>query len=161
MARGRGVEHELRVDDVLVTVGVEREHTHAGAELEVDYVDGAADADNEVNRTESAGDGWKDNALLAVVRGPGRGEERHNLVGGRPYCDFDVVGGARVAVEHLTDEVVEAPLLFDQKRHRRMERGAALGIGRCWVQISRHLRDEGDGARAVQNALSEEPPNGE
>ena len=30
VARGRGVEQQLRVDDVLVAVGIEREDPHAG-----------------------------------------------------------------------------------------------------------------------------------
>ena len=46
VARGRGVEQELRVDDVLVAVGVEREDAHAGAKFEIDHVDRAADADD-------------------------------------------------------------------------------------------------------------------
>ena len=57
VARGRGVEQQLRVDDVLVAVGIKREDAHAGAELEIDDVDRAADADDQVGRAEGAGDG--------------------------------------------------------------------------------------------------------
>ena len=41
VARGRGVEQQLRVDDVLVAFGIEREDAHAGAEFEIDDVDRA------------------------------------------------------------------------------------------------------------------------
>ena len=69
VARRRGIEQELPVDDVLVAVTVKRQDPHAAAELEIDHVDGAADADNQVARTEGAGDGRELDALFEVVLG--------------------------------------------------------------------------------------------
>ena len=33
VARGRGIEQKLRVDDVLVAIGIERENAHAGCRI--------------------------------------------------------------------------------------------------------------------------------
>ena len=57
VARGRGIEQQLRIDDVLVAIGIKREHAHAAAEFEVDDVDDVADANDEVGSAEGAGDG--------------------------------------------------------------------------------------------------------
>src|SRR5262249_9457389 len=62
VARSGGVEQQLAVDDVyggVIIGGAEREHAHTGAELEVDHVRRAADADNQIGGAEGAGDGRK------------------------------------------------------------------------------------------------------
>ena len=79
VARGRGVEQKLRVDDVLVAIGIKRENAHAAAEFEIDHVDGVADANDQVGSTEGAGDGGKDDALFEVVLSAGRIEERIHI----------------------------------------------------------------------------------
>ena len=108
VARGRGVEQELRVDDVLVAVRIEREHAHAGAELEIDDVDSVADADEQVGSAEGAGDGRKDDALLEVEFSAGRVEERIHIGASRPQGILDVVECDRVVAERLADEVVDS-----------------------------------------------------
>ena len=107
VARGRGVEQELRVDDVLVAVRIKREDAHAGAEFEIDDVDGAADADDQVGSAEGAGDGRKVDALLEIELGPGRVEERIHVGITRPQRVLDVVERDRVAVDRLADEALE------------------------------------------------------
>ena len=129
MARGRAVEHELCVDDVLVADGIERENAHAGAKFEVDYVDGAADADDQVARPKGAGDGGKENAAFEEIFGAGVVEERLHIGENRPQGVLDVVARDDVVVDLLADEVLEGTLALDEKGHRRMERRAAIGVG--------------------------------
>ncbi len=106
VARGRGVEQKLRVDDVLVAVGIKREDAHAGAEFEIDDVDRVADADDQVGGAEGAGDGREDDAMLEVKLGPGRIEERRHVGIGGPQSGLDVVRRDRVAVERLAGEAL-------------------------------------------------------
>ena len=91
MASGGGVEQELRVDDVLVAIGIEREDAHAGAKFEIDYVNGAADANNQVAGTERVGDGGKDDALLQVELRARRIEQRLHVGENRPQRVLDIV----------------------------------------------------------------------
>ena len=72
MAGGRGIEQQLRVDDVLVAIGIKRENAHAAAEFEIDNVDDVADANDEIGGTEGAGDGGKLDARFEVILGSGR-----------------------------------------------------------------------------------------
>ena len=46
MARGCGVEHELRVDHILVAVRTQREDAHADAKFEIDHKARTANADD-------------------------------------------------------------------------------------------------------------------
>ena len=84
--------------------------------------------DDQVACTESAGDGRKDDALLEVELSAGCVEQRAYVGIRWPQRGFDVVDREGVVVERLADEVIDAPLLFDQERHCRMERDAPLGI---------------------------------
>jgi len=152
VARSGSVEHELRIKDILVAVGVERAHAHAATELSVNHVDGAADADEQVAGTESVEDGRKDDALFDVVFSSGRVEKRHHVVINWPQGVLDVIERKGIGVEGRADEIVEAPLHLDQEGQCRMQRDAPFGIARRSVQICRHLCDERDGPRAVQDA---------
>ena len=84
VAGGRGIEQQLRVDDVLVAIGIKRENAHAAAEFEIDNVDDVADANDEIGGTEGAGDGGKLDALLEVILGSGRIKERIHIGVSRP-----------------------------------------------------------------------------
>ena len=128
VARGRGVEQKLRVDDVLVAVGIKREDAHAAAEFEVDDVDGVADADDQIGSAEGAGDGREVDALFEVVFGSGRIEERIHIGESRPQGVLDVVAGERVVVDRRANEIVEGTFVLDQQGHRRVARRAAIGI---------------------------------
>lgn len=72
MARSRGIEQKLSIDDVFVAIGIEREHAHTNAELEVDDIQDGANANDEVDRAKGAGDGRKDDALLQIKFSAGR-----------------------------------------------------------------------------------------
>jgi hypothetical protein len=75
MPRGCRVEGQLRVQDVLVAIRIEREDAHAGAEFVVDNLDCAANADEQIERAEGTGDGGKVDTILGVVLGVGRIEK--------------------------------------------------------------------------------------
>ena len=91
VAGGRGVEQQLRVDDVLVAIGIKRENAHAAAEFEINDVDRVADADDEIGSAEGVGDGGEFHALFEVVLGSGRIEERIHIGVSRPQGVLDVV----------------------------------------------------------------------
>jgi hypothetical protein len=129
VARGRAVEHELCVDDVLGADGIERENAHAGAKFEVDYVDGAADADDQVARPKGAGDGGKENAALDEIFGAGVVEERFYVSENRPQGVLDIVERDDVAVDLLAGDPRKRTFVLDEKRHSRMERRAAIRGG--------------------------------
>jgi hypothetical protein len=99
VASSCGIEHELRVEDILVAVGIKRDDAHAGAELEVEHVDCAADADQQIDSAESAGDSWKDNAMLEVIFSPGGVEERLRIGVSRPQGVLNIVACDRIGVE--------------------------------------------------------------
>ena len=162
VARGRGVEQQLRVDDVLVAVRIKRENAHAGAEFEIDHVNGGADADEQIGSAEGAGDGRKDDALLEVELGAGRVEERIHIGIRRPQRVLDVVARDRVAVDRLADEAVEGA------RIRRSEEPSPCGarcrdrrrlktLRRCAGTFSTRPTDAGQ--RKTRAATL--PPNGE
>ena len=152
VARARGVEKQLRVDDVLVAVGIERQDPHAVAELEVDHMDRAADAHDQVGGAERVGDAGKDDAAFEEIFGAGLVEQRIHVGENRPQGVLDVVDRDDVVVDRLAGDLREGTLVLDQKRHRRMERRAAIGIGGRLAQMRRHLLDQTDGRRAAQDA---------
>src|SRR5262249_5326643 len=104
MARRRGVKQKLRVNNVLFAVRGEREDAHAAAELEIERVDRAADADEQIGGAEGPWDGWKDDATFEVEFGSGRIEQRGHIVEGRSQRGLDVIGCDRVFAEFLADE---------------------------------------------------------
>ena len=152
VARGRGVEQELRVDDVLVAIRVKRENAHAGAEFEIDNVDSVADAHDQVGTCRRRRRWWESRRAARdnIRRRAGRGARPHRR---EPALGRSrVVARDRVVVDRLADEVVEGAFAFDQKGHRRVERRAAIGIGGRLAQMRGHFRDEADRCRAAQDA---------
>src|SRR5262249_36841046 len=120
---------QLRVEDVLVAVRVEHEDAHAGAKLQIDHVNRVADTDDEVDGAEDAGDGWKGDTMFEVELCPGCVEKRINIGVHRSQRVLDVVARDRVAADDLADEAIEGARIVDQKRHSRVERSAAFGVG--------------------------------
>ena len=128
VARGRGVEQKLRVDDVLVAIGIKRENAHAAAKFEIDHVDGVADANDQVGSTEGAGDGGEFDALFEVVLGSGRIEERIHIGVSRPQGVLDIVARERVVIDRRANEIVERTFVLDQRAIAAWQRRAAIGI---------------------------------
>ena len=75
---------QLRVENVFVAVGVQREDAHAGAELEVDNMHGRADADEDVGRAVSVRNGRKNDPTFEIEFGAGRIEQRIHIGDCRP-----------------------------------------------------------------------------
>ena len=114
VASGRGVEQKLRVDDVLVAIGIKRENAHAAAKFEINHVDDVADASDQIGSTEGAGDGGEFHALFEVVRSSGRIEERIHIGVSRPQGVLDVVARERVIIDRRANEIVERTFVLDQ-----------------------------------------------
>ena len=129
MAGAGGVELKLLIDDVVVAIRAKCENAHPAAEFEVNNVDGAADAREQVDCTEGAGDAGKYDATFKIKFGLGR-QDFINVGERRPQRSFDVVASDRVIVYRLTDEAFEIFALVDEKHHGGMERGSALSVSR-------------------------------
>src|SRR5215831_15812304 len=94
----------------------------------------------------------KSDALFEVESNVGRIKKRIDIGVRRSQRVLNIIARDRVAADDLTDEAIEGARIIDQKRHRRVERGAPLGIRRYFAQMRGHLLNETDGCRAAQDA---------
>ncbi len=71
----------------------------------------------------------KDDAAFEEIFGPGLVEQRIHIGENRPQRVLDIVERDDVAVDLLAGDLREGTFVLDQKRHRRMERRAAIRVG--------------------------------
>ena len=152
MARGGGVEQQLRVDDILVAVGIQRANRNTTAKLEVDDMHGGANADEQVTSTKRVGDGWKDDATLEIIRSLRREEPIHINVDRRQGV-LNIVACDRVVADGFAAEAFEILGLVDEMGHRCVERRAAFRIRRGPAQLRWHLFNKSDTAGTTQNPV--------